>query len=442
MRLAAKRLEARLHLPDLLSLTADPSDPSSVESVTAINVALTDPGDADAFAHDASAAIPIPQLTARAAQGGEGTAAVFVVLDRFHFAIAVVTVIASTMFLLALMVMLVEERRETVGILRLIGLRKRRILLQVFAEGLLIAVAGAVFGILFAAALQGAVNALLSVEVRHDADLRPHYSADRDSMCASGGTAGRAGESDLVVDTASQQRSGPRQKMSPFAFALRGLVRQPGRAILGIAGIAATGALLFDMLMLSQGLVVSMERLLAGVGFDIRVTATQATPLTGPPITNMANTVATLAALPGIEEVVPLRIGEAQVDLGDRRRQITFMGANAAGRRPWTLLQGQDLTIDAGRSTLDDRRSTIADQPQPRATPPARTWRPTHPPRGLHGQLQRASDRVSGGRHRGISVRSGTPADRRNQPSGFRASVRRRGPRRSRHADDRVAIGN
>jgi len=45
-----------------------------------------------------------------------------------------------------------------VGILRLIGLRKGRILLQIFAEGLLIAVAGALFGIVFATALQGAVN--------------------------------------------------------------------------------------------------------------------------------------------------------------------------------------------------------------------------------------------------------------------------------------------
>jgi len=169
MRLAAKRLEARLHLPDLLSLAADSSDPLSAESVTAINVALTDPADADAFARDVSAKIPIAQLTARAAQGGEGTATVFVVLDRFHFAIAVVTVIASTMFLLALMVMLVEERRETVGILRLIGLRKSRILLQVFAEGLLIAAAGAIVGILFAAALQGAVNAFF--QWRYDTAL-------------------------------------------------------------------------------------------------------------------------------------------------------------------------------------------------------------------------------------------------------------------------------
>jgi putative ABC transport system permease protein len=169
MRLASERFEARLHLPDLLSLAADTSDPLASESVTAINVALKDTGTADSFAHDVSATIPIPQLTARAAQGGEGTATVFVVLDRFHFAIALVTVIASTVFLLALMVMLVEERRETVGILRLIGLRKGRILLQVLAEGLLIAVVGAAFGILFAAALEGAVNAFF--QWRYDTSL-------------------------------------------------------------------------------------------------------------------------------------------------------------------------------------------------------------------------------------------------------------------------------
>jgi putative ABC transport system permease protein len=169
MRLAVKRMEARLHLPDLLSFTADPLDPLSTESVTAINVALKDPVDADAFARDVSTVIPIPQLTTRPAQGGEGSATVFVVLDRFHFAIAIVTVVASTVFLLALMVMLVEERRETVGIMRLIGLRKGRILLQVFAEGLLIAAAGAVFGILFALAIQGAVNAFF--QWRYDTAL-------------------------------------------------------------------------------------------------------------------------------------------------------------------------------------------------------------------------------------------------------------------------------
>lgn len=136
--------------------------------------------------------------------------------------------------------------------------------------------------------------------------------------------------------------------MSPFAFAVRGLLRQPGRTILGILGIAATGALLFDMLMLSRGLVVSMEQLLSGVGFDIRVSATQATPLTGPPITNMAANVAALAALPEVEDVVPLRIGDAHVDIRKRSNDVTFIGADVTTRRPWTLVEGRD--IDAPKS--------------------------------------------------------------------------------------------
>jgi ABC-type lipoprotein release transport system permease subunit len=141
--------------------------------------------------------------------------------------------------------------------------------------------------------------------------------------------------------------------MSPLAFALRGLLRQPGRALLGIAGIAATGALLFDMLMLSQGLVLSMERLLAVAGFEIRVSATPAAPLTGPPVTNVTSTVATLAALPGIDQVVPLRIDDASVDIGGRSRGVNFMGANVSARRPWTLMQGRDLDgRDAGSPGL------------------------------------------------------------------------------------------
>ena len=48
--------------------------------------------------------------------------------------------------------------RETIGIIRLIGISQRSILLEVLAEGMLIAIAGAVFGIVLAVATQGAVN--------------------------------------------------------------------------------------------------------------------------------------------------------------------------------------------------------------------------------------------------------------------------------------------
>lgn len=147
--------------------------------------------------------------------------------------------------------------------------------------------------------------------------------------------------------------------MSPLAFALRGLLRQPGRTILGIAGIAATGALLIDMLMLSRGLVVSMEQLLSGVGFDVRVSATQATPLSGPPITTVAETVAALSALQEVENVVPIRLGEARVDIGQRANQVSLIGADVTARRPWTLVEGRDFDPGSGPSAPDSRPSPL-----------------------------------------------------------------------------------
>jgi putative ABC transport system permease protein len=154
--LGAVPLEARLHLPDLLALTADPADPLSGESVESINVKLVRPGDAAAFTRELGARVPGLAIRETAAPGGNDVT--FVVLDRFHLAIATVTVVASSIFLLALMVMLVDERRDTVAILRLIGVRRRRIFGQVVAEGLVIAIAGAVFGVLLAIALESGFN--------------------------------------------------------------------------------------------------------------------------------------------------------------------------------------------------------------------------------------------------------------------------------------------
>jgi len=156
VRFTSPRIEARLHLPDLQAMTASRDDPDSGESVRAMNVRLADPSDADAFATALASRVPgiFARPTARARDGSDP----FAVLERFHLAVAVVTVLGSTAFLLALMVMRSEERRETVGIIRLIGVSRRFVLLVVLAEGLLIAAAGAVFGILVALAAEGGVN--------------------------------------------------------------------------------------------------------------------------------------------------------------------------------------------------------------------------------------------------------------------------------------------
>jgi len=156
MRINTSKHEVRLHLPDLLDMTADPADPLSGRTVDAINITLARPDEARTFAREVTARVP--GIFARAVQGLSGEAATFVVLERFHLAIAIVTIVASTVFLLALTVMLVDERRETVGILRLIGLTRGRILVQVFVEGLLIAAAGALFGLGLAMASEGLIN--------------------------------------------------------------------------------------------------------------------------------------------------------------------------------------------------------------------------------------------------------------------------------------------
>jgi ABC-type lipoprotein release transport system permease subunit len=156
MRLGAARMEVRLHLPDLLDMKASPTDPLDRESVDAINVALGNPGQAPDVARRLAGALP--GVVVDDTGGDERRTAPFVVLERFHLAIAIVTVIASSVFLLALMLMLVEERRATVGILRLIGFRRGRILQHVLAEGVVIALAGAVFGILLSVLLQGGIN--------------------------------------------------------------------------------------------------------------------------------------------------------------------------------------------------------------------------------------------------------------------------------------------
>jgi hypothetical protein len=162
-RFAAKRLEARLHLPDLVALTA--ADPETADAVSAINVALRPGADADVFARELSARAPGVTVASTAAADDES----FRVIERFHVAISIVTILGSTAFLLALMVIRADERREVAGLLRLLGLSGRRILAQVLLEGLCIASLGAAFGVLFAMATQGALNAFF--QWRYDTTL-------------------------------------------------------------------------------------------------------------------------------------------------------------------------------------------------------------------------------------------------------------------------------
>jgi ABC-type lipoprotein release transport system permease subunit len=161
-----ERLEARLHLPDLIRLTAKPDDPQSAESVTVVNVKLANPADADSFMADVvrrSVGL-VARPTARSREGDP-----FTVLERFHLAIAAVTIVGSTAFLLALMVIRAEERRDMVGMLRLIGISRHSIVFEILIEGVVVALAGAIFGVLLAGAAQYGINRFF--QARYDTTL-------------------------------------------------------------------------------------------------------------------------------------------------------------------------------------------------------------------------------------------------------------------------------
>jgi len=147
--------------------------------------------------------------------------------------------------------------------------------------------------------------------------------------------------------------------MSSLSFAWRSFTRQPARAALGVAGIAIVGALLFDMLLLSQGLAVSFRDLLEGVGFDIRVTADRFVPSRASMIRNGTEVLTRLRALPEIEDAVAVRFGRAEaLHSGGAHVLVNFMGVDGAARNTWTVVEGADLPIDsdaAGPAVLVNR---------------------------------------------------------------------------------------
>lgn len=132
--------------------------------------------------------------------------------------------------------------------------------------------------------------------------------------------------------------------MNAIGFAWRGLVRQPARASLGILGVAAVGALLFDMLLLSNGLVTSMRDLFDRAGFDLRVTATESRPGEGRRLTDAPAVVAAIAALPEVRSAFGVRLANALVDVpGKPPERVSFQGVTGTGAHPWSVTRGRDL---------------------------------------------------------------------------------------------------
>jgi putative ABC transport system permease protein len=134
--------------------------------------------------------------------------------------------------------------------------------------------------------------------------------------------------------------------MTVLPFAWRSLVRQPARSALGILGVAAVGALLFDMLLLSQGLIVSMRDILDRTGYDVRVTTTTDLPRAAPRLDGAAGAVSSIEALPGVRTAIAIRFADATLERAGRETlAATFQGVTGRSA-PWTILRGAEPSAD------------------------------------------------------------------------------------------------
>lgn len=86
------------------------------------------------------------------------TGRTFAVINRFHRAIGVITILASAIFLLCIMLLRVEERRREIATLRLIGLSRRTVMRAIVVEATAIALLGAVLGTALGWATSQVVN--------------------------------------------------------------------------------------------------------------------------------------------------------------------------------------------------------------------------------------------------------------------------------------------
>jgi putative ABC transport system permease protein len=75
------------------------------------------------------------------------TSRTFQVVSRFQRAIGVITIVASSVFLLCIMVLKVEERRRDIAALRLMGISRASVVRSVIIESAVVAVLGSVLGV-------------------------------------------------------------------------------------------------------------------------------------------------------------------------------------------------------------------------------------------------------------------------------------------------------
>jgi putative ABC transport system permease protein len=142
--------------------------------------------------------------------------------------------------------------------------------------------------------------------------------------------------------------------MTAFALAWRTARRYRARAVLAVVGVAVIGALNFDMLLLSRGLMLSFADLVNSTGYDIRVSGNAGSPLSRQPLDNATPLMKAISALPEIASVAIMRTAAAAVIRASRPGEgLELIGSSdPAGLGIWRQLGGSNLDGGPGDSAL------------------------------------------------------------------------------------------
>jgi putative ABC transport system permease protein len=154
--------------------------------------------------------------------------------------------------------------------------------------------------------------------------------------------------------------------------------------MLAVAGIAIIGALLFDMLLLSRGLLLSFRDMLDSAGYDVRVVANDGFPVLRTPVPRATSLATELTRLPEIQEVAVVRTDRASVSVDDSSQEITLVSVSpSAERRAWRVVAGNSLASVSDEAAhpplMVSRRLAARLNLEPGATPTVRVVLPGAP---------------------------------------------------------------
>ena len=144
-------IDLRLHVPDLQTLLG------RGDQVESIVVRLREPADAPAVVARLNAA-GLGFRAYTSADLAAQSSSTFEVIRRFHRAIGLVTILASSVFLIAIMTLKGEEMRKAVGVMGLIGISSRTIAGTILIIAMSVALLGSILGIGFGYVLSLAIT--------------------------------------------------------------------------------------------------------------------------------------------------------------------------------------------------------------------------------------------------------------------------------------------